>query len=37
MPSSATALYELLRADPGDAYSRYNALLRELDSLATAP
>jgi len=37
-PEPEIALYELLRGEPGegDAYSRYNALLRELDSFASA-
>jgi hypothetical protein len=29
-------LYRLLRQEPGDAYSRYNALLRELTSFESA-
>lgn len=29
-------LYRLLRAEPGDAYSRYNSLLRELISFENA-
>lgn len=29
-------LYQLLRAEGGDAYSRYNALLRELGSFLSA-
>lgn len=29
-------LYEMLRREGGDAYSRYNALLRELTSFETA-
>ena len=30
------ALYRLLRSQPGDAYARYNALLRELSSFLAA-
>jgi hypothetical protein len=30
------ALYQLLRAENGDAYSRYNALIRELASFLSA-
>lgn len=36
LPEPEIALYELLRGEPGDAYSRYNTLLREVDSFASA-
>jgi len=35
-PEPELRLYRLLRSEDGDAYSRYNALLRELDSFADA-
>ncbi len=44
LPDAESELYRLLRLEGGDAYSRYNALLRELvsfenalDRLATRP
>jgi hypothetical protein len=36
IPEPELALYHLLRAQKGDAYSRYNALLRELVSFENA-
>ncbi|HXE30842.1 MAG TPA: hypothetical protein VN515_03460 [Terriglobales bacterium] len=35
-PEPELTLYRLLRQEPGDAYSRYNAILRELSSFLNA-
>ena len=36
IPEPEHALYALLGAEPGDAYSRYNALIRQLISFSQA-
>lgn len=36
VPEAERELYRLLRSEPGDAYSRYNALIRELISFQSA-